>query len=99
LVAVSSARLPQPAQCKLVIGERSGEDGMPPSLYVYERWLPLVLLLRHTHGGGGDVELRAHDTPRMADKTRTCVAFRMANRSLVLQQVASHAPAPAQPYQ
>ena len=50
---VYSTRLPQPAQCKLVIGERSGNDGIPPSLYVYERWLPLVLLLRHAHGGGG----------------------------------------------
>jgi hypothetical protein len=47
------------------------------------------------------VELRAHDTPRMADKTRTCVSFKMENRSLVLQQVASHphAPAPAPAYQ
>ena len=33
-----STRLaPAAASCKLVIGDRSGDDGIPPCLYVYQR--------------------------------------------------------------
>ena len=43
-----------PPRCQLVVSDRGGADGEgPPLLFVYQRWLPLVIAIRTRGDGGG----------------------------------------------
>jgi hypothetical protein len=54
----SAAPPPPPPRCALLVSDRGGAEGEgPPLLFVYQRWLPLILALRvrpdGTGGAGG----------------------------------------------
>ena len=43
-----------PPRCQLLVSDRGGADGEgPPLLFVYQRWLPLILAVRTRGDGGG----------------------------------------------
>jgi hypothetical protein len=43
-----------PPRCQLVVSDRGGADGEgPPLLFVYQRWMPLILAVRTRGDGGG----------------------------------------------
>ena len=43
-----------PPRCQLLVADRGGADGEgPPLLFVYQRWLPLILAIRTRGDGGG----------------------------------------------
>ena len=43
-----------PPRCQLIVSDRGGADGEgPPLLFVYQRWLPLIVAIRTRGDGGG----------------------------------------------
>mmetsp|Transcript_5942 Transcript_5942/g.10291 ORF Transcript_5942/g.10291 Transcript_5942/m.10291 type:complete len:243 (+) Transcript_5942:189-917(+) len=81
----ASKRMEGTEECKLVISDQTS-GGVPRSIYLYQRWLPLVLLLSVVPDGEGFC-CAVYDTTALQDMHKSRVQYNLVGNRFMVEHV------------